>query len=74
MREPVDEAFRAEDARRTAYEQMCPVCDVCKQHITWTDHFYDLDGFYLCDDYNCIRTYLDNFKMSIQNFIDGRRE
>lgn len=70
MRDSVDEAFREWDARQTEYERKCPVCDVCKKRITWTDHFYDLDGFYLCDDIYCARTYLDNFKVSIENYVE----
>lgn len=48
------------------YEKKCPVCDVCNEPITWTDHYYEIDDRIICP--NCIVDY----RKSVESFIDRR--
>lgn len=74
MRDPIDEAFREWNRRQTKYEADCPECQVCGQKITNTDYYYDVDGEYICDNYDCIMGYLRPFKKSVEDFISNRRD
>ena len=70
-RERVDEEFRAWDMRQMEYESRCPVCVVCGEHITST-FFYDTDGGPICDDDNCIRDYLQQYRRSVDTWITNQ--
>lgn len=72
MRDYTMECLGAEQARLDAIESRCPVCDVCKCHMTGVDYLYEIDGDLICDD--CIISYVkQNFRHKVSEYMKGER-
>ena len=71
MRDPVDEAFREWERQQLEYERKCPVCMVCGEPIM-TEHFYEIEGVPICDDINCIKDYLRQYRRSVAIWIENQ--
>ena len=55
--------FDRKDAEDYAYEQKCPVCDICGEHIT-DDYYYTIGGitFHLdCADRHSVENYVNGY-------------
>lgn len=66
------EALKTELARRDAYENQVPICDICGQKMTYSDYLFDMDGTLICDNYDCIQKFLYGFRKNIFTYIDER--
>lgn len=71
MRDPIDEAFREWEKGQRQYESRCPVCVVCGEPIM-TEHFYEIDGEPVCDDINCIKDYLSQYRRNVAIWIENQ--
>lgn len=70
MRDRVMEELKAELARRDTYENKCPICEMCGQRIM-DEYFYDVDGTYICDSYECVTDFMRGFRKSLESYIEG---
>lgn len=61
MRDYTEELLAHKLLTEEQYENACPVCVTCKNHITAHRYFYDINGDYVCDSYDCIDGYLKQF-------------
>ena len=62
--------LKEHDNKMDEYEKKCPVCDMCKDPITWTDYYYNVDDRVICPD--CTDRFLEYYRKSVQSFIDRR--
>lgn len=72
MREYTEELLAHKLLTEEQYEMACPICEVCGQHMTSNEYFYDFDGTYICDEYDCIMKYLKQFRRTVMSYVrDG---
>lgn len=58
--DPIED-FNRHDAEETAYEKLCPVCDICGERIT-DDCYYKVGGivFHLdCAERHSVESYME---------------
>ena len=72
MRDAVMESLKNELARRDAYENQVPICDICKQKMTSNEYFFDVYGTMVCDSFDCVQAFMRGFRRSIETYIDER--
>lgn len=73
MRDFVEQQLAHKLFTEDEYESMCPVCEMCGQHITYGDYFYDVDDVYVCTDINCIKQFMNRFKRDIMSYVENGR-
>lgn len=74
MRDYVEEQLADKLLSEDNYERLCPVCDICGQSMTAGTYFYDIDGTYVCDEYECINGFLKEFRRSVFSYVESRRQ
>ena len=72
MRDPVMESLTEELARRDAYEEMCPTCAMCGQKMVGNEHYYEIYGTLVCDEYECIHKFLQEFRKTVDSYLEDR--
>lgn len=69
MRDYVEEQLAHKLLTEEQFEMACPVCSSCGQHITNSSFFYDVDGTYFCDEYECIDKFLKQFRRTVMSYV-----
>lgn len=67
MRDAVMEALASEMRSMDAYEEKCPECEECLNHITADDYYYEIYGTILCE--RCLKKY----RHSVESYLEAKR-
>lgn len=71
MSDYTDELLNRKLQAEEAHEALCPKCEICSNRILDGDYFFDIDGTYVCDEATCVYKFLEPFKRSVLNYVQG---
>lgn len=65
----LNEDIARHEREEKEFEDKCPICEECGEHITWSDEYYDFDGTIICPE--CLQNYLDkNYRREVTEYFD----
>jgi hypothetical protein len=73
MRDYVEEQLAHKLLTEEQYESACPICCVCGNHITASEYFYDIDGTFFCDNYDCVNGFLQQYRRRVISYVENGR-